>query len=104
LICSNGLRFSILALYPECGWAIVLPDADELNPDEQVWHDLKSNGIGRSEIADRDDLETKGGSGVRSILFTFEVDLATEAGMIFGDGATFAIIGGGRLVSCDQPG
>jgi hypothetical protein len=47
---------------------------------------------------------SQGGSGVRSILFTFEVDLATEAGMIFGDGATFAIIGGGRLVSCDQPG
>ena len=35
------------------------PYSPELNPDEQVWHDLKSNGIGRSEIVDRDDLEAK---------------------------------------------
>lgn len=35
------------------------PYSPELNPDEQVWHDLKSNGIGRSEILDRQDLEDK---------------------------------------------
>jgi transposase len=35
------------------------PYSPELNPDEQVWHDLKTNGIGRSEIADRDDMERK---------------------------------------------
>jgi transposase len=35
------------------------PYSPELNPDEQVWRDLKSNGIGRSEILDREDLETK---------------------------------------------
>ena len=35
------------------------PYSPELNPDEQVWRDLKSNGIGRSEILDRADLESK---------------------------------------------
>lgn len=35
------------------------PYSPELNPDEQVWHDLKSNGIGRSEILSPDDLEDK---------------------------------------------
>ena len=35
------------------------PYSPELNPDEQVWRDLKTNGIGRSEILDREDLETK---------------------------------------------
>jgi transposase len=35
------------------------PYSPELNPDEQVWHDLKSNGIGRSEILSREDLEEK---------------------------------------------
>ena len=35
------------------------PYSPELNPDEQVWRDLKGNGIGRSEIIDRDDLEQK---------------------------------------------
>lgn len=35
------------------------PYSPELNPDEQVWHDLKSNGIGRSEILSRQDLEDK---------------------------------------------
>lgn len=35
------------------------PYSPELNPDEQVWRDLKSNGIGRSEILDREDLERK---------------------------------------------
>jgi len=35
------------------------PYSPELNPDEQVWHDLKSNGIGRSEILSREDLERK---------------------------------------------
>ena len=35
------------------------PYSPELNPDEQVWHDLKSNAIGRSEIMSREDLEAK---------------------------------------------
>jgi transposase len=35
------------------------PYSPELNPDEQVWRDLKTNGIGRSEIVDRDDMERK---------------------------------------------
>jgi len=35
------------------------PYSPELNPDEQVWHDLKSYGIGRSEILSREDLEEK---------------------------------------------
>jgi transposase len=35
------------------------PYSPELNPDEQVWHDLKANGIGRSEILSREDLEGK---------------------------------------------
>jgi transposase len=35
------------------------PYSPELNPDEQVWHDLKTHGIGRSEILDRADLERK---------------------------------------------
>jgi len=35
------------------------PYSPELNPDEQVWHDLKSNGIGRREVLDREDLERK---------------------------------------------
>jgi len=35
------------------------PYSPELNPDEQVWHDLKSNAIGRSEILSREDLERK---------------------------------------------
>jgi transposase len=35
------------------------PYSPELNPDEQVWRDLKGNGIGRSEILDREDLENK---------------------------------------------
>ncbi len=35
------------------------PYSPELNPDEQVWHDLKSHGIGRSEILSREDLEEK---------------------------------------------
>jgi transposase len=35
------------------------PYSPELNPDEQVWHDLKSNAIGRSEILNRQDLESK---------------------------------------------
>ncbi len=35
------------------------PYSPELNPDEQVWRDLKTNGIGRSEILDREDLEAK---------------------------------------------
>ncbi len=35
------------------------PYSPELNPDEQVWHDLKSNAIGRSEIVSREDLEHK---------------------------------------------
>lgn len=33
------------------------PYSPELNPDEQVWRDLKTNGIGRSEVVDRDDME-----------------------------------------------
>ena len=33
------------------------PYSPELNPDEQVWRDLKMNGIGRSEITDRGDME-----------------------------------------------
>lgn len=35
------------------------PYSPELNPDEQVWRDLKTYGIGRSEITDRDDMECK---------------------------------------------
>jgi transposase len=35
------------------------PYSPELNPDEQVWRDLKGNGIGRSEILDREDLKAK---------------------------------------------
>ncbi len=35
------------------------PYSPELNPDEQVWRDLKMNGIGRSEITDRRDMEGK---------------------------------------------
>jgi transposase len=35
------------------------PYSPELNPDEQVWHDLKSKGVGRSEILSREDLEKK---------------------------------------------
>jgi transposase len=35
------------------------PYSPELNPDEQVWHDLKSHGIGRCEIVDRADMEHK---------------------------------------------
>jgi transposase len=35
------------------------PYSPELNPDEQVWHDLKSNGIGRREVLNREDLERK---------------------------------------------
>jgi len=35
------------------------PYSPELNPDEQVWNDLKNHGVGRSEILDRDDLERK---------------------------------------------
>lgn len=35
------------------------PYSPELNPDEQVWHDLKSNSLGRSEILSRADLEEK---------------------------------------------
>lgn len=35
------------------------PYSPELNPDEQVWRDLKQNGIGRSEILSRDDMEQK---------------------------------------------
>jgi len=35
------------------------PYSPELNPDEQVWRDLKMNGIGRSEITDRSDMEGK---------------------------------------------
>jgi transposase len=35
------------------------PYSPELNPDEQVWHDLKSNSLGRSEILSREDLEEK---------------------------------------------
>lgn len=35
------------------------PYSPELNPDEQVWHDLKSNGIGRCQVLDREDLERK---------------------------------------------
>ena len=35
------------------------PYSPELNPDEQVWHDLKSNGIGRREVLDREELERK---------------------------------------------
>ncbi len=35
------------------------PYSPELNPDEQVGHDLKSNSLGRSEILSREDLEEK---------------------------------------------
>jgi transposase len=35
-------------------------DSPELNPDEQVWRELKNNGIGRSAILDREALEAKG--------------------------------------------
>lgn len=35
------------------------PYSPELNPDEQVWNDLKNRGLGRSEILDREDLERK---------------------------------------------
>jgi transposase len=35
------------------------PYSPELNPDEQVWHDLKSHGIGRCEVMNREDLEQK---------------------------------------------
>jgi transposase len=35
------------------------PYSPELNPDEQVWRDLKSNGMGRSEIMNRQELEHK---------------------------------------------
>lgn len=35
------------------------PYSPELNPDEQVWRDLKGNAIGRSEILDREDMEEK---------------------------------------------
>ena len=35
------------------------PHIPELNPDEQVWRDLKTNGIGRSEITGRQDMEQK---------------------------------------------
>ena len=35
------------------------PYSPELNPDEQVWRDLKQNGIGRSEILSRQDMEQK---------------------------------------------
>jgi transposase len=35
------------------------PYSPELNPDEQVWHDLKCHGIGRMEVTDREDLEQK---------------------------------------------
>ena len=35
------------------------PYSPELNPDEQVWRDLKMNGIGRSEIIDQGDMEGK---------------------------------------------
>jgi len=35
------------------------PYSPELNPDEQVWRDLKCNGIGRGEILGREDLADK---------------------------------------------
>ena len=35
------------------------PYSPELNPDEQVWRDLKCNGLGRTEIVDREDMAQK---------------------------------------------
>ncbi len=35
------------------------PYSPELNPDEQVWNDLKNNGIGRMVISGPDDLQNK---------------------------------------------
>jgi transposase len=35
------------------------PYSPELNPDEQVWNDLKNNGIGRKSISGPDDLHAK---------------------------------------------
>jgi transposase len=35
------------------------PYSPELNPDEQVWNDLKSNGLNRSAIVDQEDLRRK---------------------------------------------
>ena len=35
------------------------PYSPELNPDEQVWRDLKCNGLGRTELVDREDMAQK---------------------------------------------
>lgn len=43
------------------------PYSPELNPDEQVWNNLKTHGIGRSEILDRQDLRKKVTSHLKSI-------------------------------------
>lgn len=43
------------------------PYSPELNPDEQVWNNLKTHGIGRSEIMDRQDLHKKVSSHLKSL-------------------------------------
>lgn len=43
------------------------PDSPELNPDEQVWRDLKTNEIGRSEILHRAGLEAKGVTHLKAV-------------------------------------
>lgn len=43
------------------------PYSPELNPDEQVWNDLKNNGIGRQIITGPDDLHAKTRAHLRSL-------------------------------------
>lgn len=43
------------------------PYSPELNPDEQVWNDLKNNGVGKSIITGPEDLSTKVISHMRSL-------------------------------------
>jgi transposase len=43
------------------------PYSPELNPDEQVWNDLKNNGIGRQIITGPDDLKSKTRAHLQSL-------------------------------------
>ena len=43
------------------------PYAPELNPDEGVWHDLKSHGLGRTTVRTRSDFDTKVSAHLHSL-------------------------------------
>ncbi|HET7415901.1 MAG TPA: transposase, partial [Arthrobacter sp.] len=43
------------------------PYSPELNPDEQVWNDLKNNGIGRQIITGPDELKAKTRAHLQSL-------------------------------------